>query len=244
VAQECLCEVSATAHGIVARGANADNAFSLIAALEPDGLWHAQQVSVGAAPSYQATMRFGVKAGGPHSAVGFFLNPKDGGEQTTFRADQSAIGCSEGVGAAACEEVCRAQGLAWEQIRDKCWAPLPPLDGVFLTDWEEVHEDGSHRTSAALFSTSEEGISLFGSDDGEAFWTVRGSWAGDSGGASATIVVDFSSKGGPRYLPGVWFGDRIAWQDGNRWSRGAPPCAVAALRERRAAPECWRSRGL
>ena len=44
-------------------------------------------------------------------------------------ADQSAVGCGEGVGAAACEEVCRAQGLGWTQIRDKCWQPLARYGG-------------------------------------------------------------------------------------------------------------------
>ena len=120
MAQECLCEVTATAHGIFARGANSENAFSLVAAAEPDGQWHAQQVSVGAKPQYQAHMRFGSVPGGAHSAVGFFLNPEDGGEQTTFRADQSAIGCHSGVGAAACEKVCGDQGLSWQQIQAKC----------------------------------------------------------------------------------------------------------------------------
>ena len=119
VDQECLCTVSATPNGLYVQGANSDNAFSLIAAAEPDGTWLAQQVSVGASPQYQAQMRF-LKAGGPHSAQGFFLNPPIGGEQTAFRADQSAIGCSEGVGAAACERVCSARGLPWEQIRDRC----------------------------------------------------------------------------------------------------------------------------
>ena len=120
VDQECLCEVVATAHGLFAKGANTDNAFSLIAAIEADGMWHAQQVSVGAAPAYQAVMRFGRVAGGVHSATGFFLNPEEGGAQTTFRADQSAIGCHNGVGAAACERVCGAQGLSWAAIQSRC----------------------------------------------------------------------------------------------------------------------------
>ena len=119
VEQECLCAVKATPQGLYAQGANADNAFSLIAAKEPDGTWLAQQVSVGAKPQYQAQMRF-LTSGGEHSAQGFFLAPPPKGEQTAFRADQSAIGCSEGVGAAACERVCKAQGLPWEQIRDRC----------------------------------------------------------------------------------------------------------------------------
>jgi hypothetical protein len=239
VAQECLCEVAGTAHGIYAKGANEDNAFSLIAAVEPDGSWHAQQVSVGATPSYQATMRFGTTAGGKHSAVGFFLNPKDGGEQTTFRAEQSAIGCTEGIGATACERVCQNQGLSYSQISDKCWAPLGSLDHVFLTDWARTHADGTRRSSVALFSEDGARIKLFGSDDGVHFWTLYGERTGDSGSASATLVVDFAPKGGPANLPGVWFGDRIEWQDGNVWKADAPPCAIEALRAHRKAPRCW-----
>ena len=59
VAQECLCEVFATPTGVYAYGANNYNAFSIIAAIEPDGQWYAQQVSIGIEPAYQATMRFG-----------------------------------------------------------------------------------------------------------------------------------------------------------------------------------------
>ncbi len=242
VAQECLCEVVATAHGVFARGANADNAFSLIAALEAaDGRWHAQQVSVGTKPAYQATMRFGSVPGGAHSAVGFFLNPEPGGEQTTFRADQSAVGCHNGVGYAACEHVCGEHGLSWEQIRAKCGQSLPALGGSVLTDWQQHHPDGTRRTSAARFVESgPDQLWLVGSDDGVHFWTLRGAWTGDAGGASASLVVDFRPKGGPPDLPGVWSGDRISWRDGNVWSSDAPPCAVRALAERVADPDCWR----
>ena len=244
VQQECLCEVVATAHGIFARGANDANAFSLVAALEPDGEWHAQQVSVGTTPAYQATMRFGRTPGGAHTAVGFYLNPVEGGAQTTFRASQSAIGCKEGVGAAACDEVCERQGLSSSQVASRCGAPLPPLDGAVLTDWEQRHPDGSPRTSAGIFRISLSGlVSVIGSDDGITFWTMHGARTGDSGRASAGIVVDFAPKGGPPDLPGVWFGDRIAWQDGNVWSaRNVPSCVVEALTKQRADPECWQAR--
>ena len=119
VTQECICSASATSTGIFAKGANAENAFLLVVAREPDGNWYAQQTSVGVAPAYQATMRFGRVPGGPHTAVGYQL-ASTGNEQTAFRADQSAIGCSVGVGAGACEKVCGDQGLSWAQIRDKC----------------------------------------------------------------------------------------------------------------------------
>lgn len=127
VAQECLCEVRATAHGIFARGANEANAFSFIVAKESDGQWRAQQVSIGVTPAYQATMYFGETAGAEHSAVGFYLNPAEGGEQTAFRAEQSAVGCYQGIGAQACEHVCGAQGLSWLQIKSKCTLASPQI---------------------------------------------------------------------------------------------------------------------
>ncbi|MEO2236687.1 MAG: hypothetical protein ABGW95_00345 [Candidatus Poseidoniia archaeon] len=46
-------------------------------------------------------MDFGTSPGGPHSATGYNLMPGPAGQQTTFRAEQSAIGCLQGVGAAA-----------------------------------------------------------------------------------------------------------------------------------------------
>ena len=35
---------------------------------------------------------------------------------------------------------------------------------------------------------------------------------------SNEILVDFSPKGGPKNLEGVWDGDGIKWPDGNKWS--------------------------
>ena len=123
VAQECVCEARATAHGIVAAGANDGNAFLLVISREDDGRWYAEQTSVGAEPAYKATMRYGVTPGGAHSAVGHLLGGADvaAGTQKTFRADQSAVGCDEGVGARTCEAVCGAYGLPWDQIRAKCF---------------------------------------------------------------------------------------------------------------------------
>lgn len=103
VPQECLCSATATEHGIFARGANPGNAFLLLATRSDAGEWTAEQTSVGAAPPYTATMRFGNTAGGAHTAVGSTLNSR--GVTTAFSAEQSAIGCHEGEGAAACETV-------------------------------------------------------------------------------------------------------------------------------------------
>jgi len=118
VPQECLCSATATEHGIFARGANPGNAFLLLATRSDAGEWTAEQTSVGAAPPYKATMRFGSTAGGAHTAVGSTLNSR--GVTTAFSAEQSAIGCHEGEGAAACEAVCGKHGLSWDMIRQRC----------------------------------------------------------------------------------------------------------------------------
>jgi len=119
VAQECICSATATEHGIFTSGANPGNAFTLIATLsESSDEWTAEQTSVGAAPPYKATMRFGATAGGAHTAVGSTLTPS--GTVDAFSAEQSAIGCAEGEGAATCEAVCGKYALPWDMIRQKC----------------------------------------------------------------------------------------------------------------------------
>eukprot|EP00543_Licmophora_paradoxa_P004296 CAMPEP_0202457764 /NCGR_PEP_ID=MMETSP1360-20130828/14692_1 /ASSEMBLY_ACC=CAM_ASM_000848 /TAXON_ID=515479 /ORGANISM="Licmophora paradoxa, Strain CCMP2313" /LENGTH=142 /DNA_ID=CAMNT_0049077925 /DNA_START=7 /DNA_END=435 /DNA_ORIENTATION=- len=43
-------------------------------------------------------------------------------------------------------------------------------------------------------------------------WALSGKVAGDE------ILVDFSPKGGPKDLKGIWDGSGIKWPDGNKWS--------------------------
>ena len=120
VAQECICSATATEHGIFATGANPDNAFLFVATLNDKGdEWTAEQTSTGATPPYKATMRFGATAGGPHTAIGSTL-ARSGGGVTAFSAEQSAMGCTAGEGAATCKTVCGKHGLSWEMIKRKC----------------------------------------------------------------------------------------------------------------------------
>ena len=118
VAQECICSAVSTEHGVFASGANPGNAFLFLAALSDAGEWIAEQTSVGATPPYKATMYFGATGGGAHTAVGSTLTSS--GETTAFRAEQSAIGCAEGEGAAACEAVCGKHLLPWDMIQRRC----------------------------------------------------------------------------------------------------------------------------
>ena len=48
-------------------------------------------------------------------------------------------------------------------------------------------------------------------DDGKK-WTLTGKVEGKN------IFVDFSPKGGPKNLKGVWDGTGIKWPDGNKWN--------------------------
>lgn len=59
-------------------------------------------------------------------------------------------------------------------------------------------------------------LTLVGSDDGLAFWTLSGAWTDQAAGV---LTVDFSPKGGPSNLTGVWSAGVITWQDRNRWTR-------------------------
>ena len=118
-------QANATSHGIFIRGANAENAFSVVASLESDGLWYGAQLSIGATPAYAATLRFGAAGpGGVHSAVGFDTAPHSDGSQATFRAEHSGVGCDAGAAGAAtaCEQVCTNVGLPWAQIQARCVA--------------------------------------------------------------------------------------------------------------------------
>jgi hypothetical protein len=120
VAQECICSAKSTPHGIFATGANPENAFLFLATFNAKGNeWTAEQTSVGVNPAYKATMRFGKVAGGVHTAIGSTMGG-GGQEVTAFSAEQSAMGCNEGVGASKCEAVCGKQGVSWDMIRRKC----------------------------------------------------------------------------------------------------------------------------
>jgi len=124
VAQECICSVETTEHGIFARGANPENPFLFLATINDKNEWTAEQTSVGATPPYKATMRFGKIPGGPHTVVGSTTTTLNSKTDTVvaFSAEQSAMGCNEGGedAAAACEAVCGKHGLSWEMIRRRC----------------------------------------------------------------------------------------------------------------------------
>ena len=63
-------------------------------------------------------------------------------------------------------------------------------------------------------------LTMVGSDDGAAFWSLHGRFVDKAAGK---LVVDFSPKGGPSDLSGVWAkacdgSVAITWSDGNIWN--------------------------
>mmetsp|Transcript_34985 Transcript_34985/g.99157 ORF Transcript_34985/g.99157 Transcript_34985/m.99157 type:complete len:151 (-) Transcript_34985:484-936(-) len=116
--------------------------------------------------------------------------------------------------------------------------------GGFYTDpnhYEAGSWAGTRMISALQGDAPSSTITLIGSDDGVAFWTLTGSWADEVQGK---LVVDFSPKGGPHDLNGTFScyitaglaesgsiagqDCRITWQDGNFWSKLADPPAGQA----------------
>ena len=62
-------------------------------------------------------------------------------------------------------------------------------------------------------------------------WGPLVAWFGpDAATGRASLAVDFSSKGGPAHLVGVWDedGTRILWTDGNTWTRVDAASTTAA----------------
>lgn len=131
--QECICSCEATKHAVHCLGANSGNAFNAIAFLE-QGQWIMDQHSINGSVggfNYHAVFRFGKNpAGGAHSATGYAITTPGAQTTTQFRAEQSAMGCKEGIGAAACLPLCTAYGLRTTQLEDKCG--LQPQDATTI----------------------------------------------------------------------------------------------------------------
>jgi hypothetical protein len=87
-------------------------------------------------------------------------------------------------------------------------APATPFAGHFA--------DPNHPGCPRSISTNATAAAVSGEDEDGRPWTVRASIASNTSGL-ATILVDFSPKGGPRALEGTWTGASIAWADGNAW---------------------------
>ncbi|CAK0820470.1 unnamed protein product, partial [Prorocentrum cordatum] len=125
VAQECMCSCQVTSHALACLGANDGNAFSALGFKE-DGQWVMEQYSINGSVNgfqYHATMRFdaGGPPGGARHVTGHTLaSPGEASVVTQFRAEHSATGCFQGVGAASCPGLCASYGLDASQLVARC----------------------------------------------------------------------------------------------------------------------------
>ena len=67
-----------------------------------------------------------------------------------------------------------------------------------------------------MISDFDDEIVLIGTDDGEEYWSLKGKYVDESAGQ---FVIDFSPKGGPSDLEGVYQNGLITWSDGNVWTK-------------------------
>lgn len=114
------------------------------------------------------------------------------------------------------------------------YGPRPMLSafGGFYVD--PNHYEGDSYAGTRMIAdhpshgTAEE-ITMVGTDDGRTFWTINGRFTNV---AKGHLVIDFSSKGGPKDLSGTYSTEHgnsvIRWPDGNQWERKiAPPLPVS-----------------
>ena len=99
---------------------------------------------------------------------------------------------------------------------------------------------GTRMVSDEIGDAASDTLTLVGSDDGVAFWTLAGAWTDQ---ATGKLTVDFSPKGGPADLQGTYGCDesscgegncKITWQDGSAWSKSETPETIG---EEGSAPE-------
>lgn len=103
--------------------------------------------------------------------------------------------------------------------------PVPPqkLGGMFFAKPQRGTSSfaGVRMVSDAWGKRPGERVTVVGSDDGSAFWTLTGTLAGSS------LTLDFSPMGGSAALRGDLVEGEIRWSDGTVWTRAeAPPAGV------------------
>eukprot|EP00542_Grammatophora_oceanica_P012154 CAMPEP_0194032712 /NCGR_PEP_ID=MMETSP0009_2-20130614/5596_1 /TAXON_ID=210454 /ORGANISM="Grammatophora oceanica, Strain CCMP 410" /LENGTH=136 /DNA_ID=CAMNT_0038673237 /DNA_START=45 /DNA_END=455 /DNA_ORIENTATION=- len=94
-------------------------------------------------------------------------------------------------------------------------------DATVAPDFSGSYSDPNHPNCQRIISVDGTKANLKGTDgnpgcpaDGSgAKWYLTGKVDGSS------ILVDFTPKGGPADLKGVWDNNGIRWPDGNKWSK-------------------------
>merc|ERR1712228_393561 len=90
--------------------------------------------------------------------------------------------------------------------------------GGFYTDPNHYDHDTMSFAGTRMISDFNDEITLIGTDDAEEFWSLKGQYIDESNGK---FVIDFSPKGGPSDLEGVYENGLITWNYGNIWIKSA-----------------------
>ena len=93
------------------------------------------------------------------------------------------------------------------------WPKEAGVSGVYL---DPQHKEGYRVVRATSPST----VQIVLQDDPKAeVLKLAGTSATDEKKGETTIKIDFSVKGGPKDVPGVYKDDKISFPDGNAWSK-------------------------
>ena len=112
-----------------------------------------------------------------------------------------------------------ASGFAIAQVQDMpnaaAWVNVvPPAHADAKSVFEGEYTDPNHPDGLRKISVKGKDVTLVGTDSaGGKQWVLQ---AKESEG---TIFVDFSPKGGPKDLLGVYDNGAIKWPDGNSWTK-------------------------
>jgi len=83
------------------------------------------------------------------------------------------------------------------------------------------YSDPKHPNCKRIIAAKSDGTASLSGTDGNPACPEDGSgtvWRLPGEVEGNTILVDFTAKGGPPNLKGVWDGDGIKWPDGNKWT--------------------------
>uniref|UniRef100_A0A7R9VQM6 Uncharacterized protein n=1 Tax=Pseudictyota dubia TaxID=2749911 RepID=A0A7R9VQM6_9STRA len=115
------------------------------------------------------------------------------------------------------------QGFAAAAAAAATASPPPALaDSDERNVFNHQYSDPKHPNCKRVVMVRQDGSGTVSGTDGSPGCPEDGSgkiWRLPVGEADGkTIVVDFSPKGGPANLKGVWDGSGIKWPDGNKWT--------------------------
>ena len=95
------------------------------------------------------------------------------------------------------------------------------VSNAAVVDWTGSYADPFHPNCQRVVSVSGLTTATIKGTDGNPACPPGGAgkeWALEGKIDGNNILVDFTPKGGPKDLKGVWVGDGIRWPDGNKWT--------------------------